>query len=279
MAESITNLLDQIIARYAPGGGFGEGERALLKRAKTKSLAQTGQEMVTRGLAGTSAGAGAGQKWEEEIGMPAELRLEDIRSSRLTQALGAKAGYMERAETRTSAEEEAQRDRDAREFQALLQRQSIPSNADRGLDRYGRPLETAGYGPTGYSKEGGFVGGSGMVSGYGYGGGGGGAGGGGTTGYGTHVGASSFSLDDTGGVRNIAGGDRTFGQPVIGGPLEGHFALSGGGLSKGTMGGFQEPLPAQPAQVDTSLSAYRTFKASNPFYTKGYERWKQDRSG
>ncbi len=98
--EEITELLDKIIARYKPGGEFGKAELALLERAKTKSLASTAQGLVSAGLAGTTAGVGAGRKWEEEIGMPSRLRLEDIRTERLTQAMGAKAGYIERVTTR-----------------------------------------------------------------------------------------------------------------------------------------------------------------------------------
>jgi len=93
----ITELLDRIIQRYKPGGEFGKAELELLERARTKSLATTAQGMVSAGLAGTTAGVGAGRKWEEEVGMPARLQLEDIRTQRLMEAMGAKAGYMERA--------------------------------------------------------------------------------------------------------------------------------------------------------------------------------------
>ena len=96
----ITGLLDQIIERYKIGGEFGKAELALLNRAKTKSLASTMQGMVSAGLAGTTVPTGAGKKWEEEIGMPSRLRLEDIRTERLTGAMGAKAGFMERAGAR-----------------------------------------------------------------------------------------------------------------------------------------------------------------------------------
>lgn len=108
--EEIMQLLDQIISRYKPGGEFGKPEEALLKREKTKSLAGTAQRLVSAGLAGTTAGAGAGRLWEEEVGMPARLRLEDVRSQRLTEAMGAKAGYLERGES-AAAERRAAEDR------------------------------------------------------------------------------------------------------------------------------------------------------------------------
>lgn len=105
MAETgtteIMQLLDQIISRYKPGGGFGVPEEALLKRAKVKSLAGTAQQQVTSGLAGTTVGMGSGRLWEEEVGMPARLQLEDTRTQRLMEAMGAKAGYLEHEEAST----------------------------------------------------------------------------------------------------------------------------------------------------------------------------------
>lgn len=105
----VSKLLDEIIAKYRIGGEYGKGEEALLKRAKTKSTAETAQSLVSAGLAGTSVGAGAGQRWEEEIGMPGRLKLEDIRSERLTGALGAKAGFLGQAEQQNYERELAQR--------------------------------------------------------------------------------------------------------------------------------------------------------------------------
>ena len=97
--NEITQLLDQMIGMYKPGGGFGETELALLGRAKTKSLATTAQNLVSSGLSGTTVGVSAGKNWEEEIGMPARLKLEDTRTQRLMEAMTAKAGYLERAKT------------------------------------------------------------------------------------------------------------------------------------------------------------------------------------
>ncbi len=95
-SSEILKLLDQVIAKYSPGGDFGKAETALLGRAKTKAMAKGEQSLVSAGLAGTTAGVGMGQKWEEEIGMPSKLKLEDTRTQRLMEAFMAKAGYMER---------------------------------------------------------------------------------------------------------------------------------------------------------------------------------------
>jgi len=114
-SEDITKLLDQIIERYKPGGAFGKPEEALLQRAKTKSLAETAQGLVSSGLSGTTAGIGAGQKWEEEIGMPARLKLEDIRAQRLAEAMAAKAGYLQQ---KYQTDVQAQIERNRLQYQA-----------------------------------------------------------------------------------------------------------------------------------------------------------------
>lgn len=110
MAETqdIIGLLDSIIKRYSPGGGFGEAEKALLGREKTKAMASGQQRLVSAGLSGTTVGAGMEQRWEEERGMPARLQLEDTRTQRLTEAMGAKAGYLERAEARAQQLEQTE---------------------------------------------------------------------------------------------------------------------------------------------------------------------------
>jgi len=228
--EEITGLLDKIIARYKPGGEFGEAELALLKRAKTKSLAETAQSLVTAGLSGTTAGVGAGGKWEEETGMPARLQLEDIRSQRLVEAMGAKAGYLERGEARTWEEQQrlAQQEFEAR--QAAMQRElqyelgRRPSFAEQGLNVFGEPMAgTQAYaemmatmqGRAGAGAGAGAGGGGGYGGGYGgtygsaYGGGGGAGGGAGTAG-------------PYGAARSTAG------QPIIGGPAVGGMSLGGG---------------------------------------------------
>ena len=113
---SISEVLDKLIKQYEQGSGYGAGEKALLKRTKTKAMAGVGQQLASAGLSGTSAGAGASQRWEEEIGMPTELRLEDIRTERLMSALLAKAGYQRE-------EESEQRMFEFRSAEALKERQ------------------------------------------------------------------------------------------------------------------------------------------------------------
>jgi hypothetical protein len=124
-------MLDEIIERYRPGGEFGKPEEALLKRAKVKSLAGTAQDIVSSGLSGTTVGAGAGQAWEEEVGMPARLRLEDIRTQRLTEAMGAKAGYMERMGERAFSEYQRRANLEYQQYQERQRRERESREASR----------------------------------------------------------------------------------------------------------------------------------------------------
>jgi len=96
-AEAL-KIYDQIIQQYQPEGGFLKGAEAELGREKARTVAGQEQKLVSSGLFGTSTTAGLGSKWEAEVGQPARLKLEDIRMGRLAQALGAKAGVIERRE-------------------------------------------------------------------------------------------------------------------------------------------------------------------------------------
>ena len=96
--KEIRGILDEIIAMYAPGGGFGKGTEAMIEREKEKSIAQGTQALVTSGLYGTTMAAGLGKKFEEEVGMPTRLKLEDVRYGQYAGAMGQKAGMVERIE-------------------------------------------------------------------------------------------------------------------------------------------------------------------------------------
>ncbi|MDD3092240.1 MAG: hypothetical protein PHI12_14505 [Dehalococcoidales bacterium] len=89
---------NKIIELYSPGGAFGQGFEAQLERARTKSVAQGTQQLVSSGLYGTTTAAGLGKKFEEEVGTPARQQMEDIRYERLASARAGKAGLIERRE-------------------------------------------------------------------------------------------------------------------------------------------------------------------------------------
>jgi len=96
--EEALQIYDEIIKQYRPEGGFLKGAYAELGREKERTLAGQQQQLVSSGLFGTSITAGLGQKWEAEVGQPARLKLEDVRMGRLSEALQAKAGAVERRE-------------------------------------------------------------------------------------------------------------------------------------------------------------------------------------
>lgn len=96
--EEALALYGDIVEQYKPGGAFGAGFEAQLGRQKTKTVAGQTQQLVSSGLYGTSVTAGLGQKFEEEVGMPARLKLEDVRMGRYAEAVGQKAGLIERRE-------------------------------------------------------------------------------------------------------------------------------------------------------------------------------------
>ena len=101
MAEqSITDLLDSVIARYQPGGAYGEAALGTLETRKKKTLASQRQSLTSSGLSGTTVSAGLGKKFEEDIGTPTRLGIEETRVGALTQAMQAKAGFMERGQAR-----------------------------------------------------------------------------------------------------------------------------------------------------------------------------------
>lgn len=92
------DLFDRIIAQNQPGGTLEKATEATIGRAKTQSVAQGTQALVSSGLASTTQAAGLGKKFEEEIGVPARLQAADIAGQRLSGALRDKAGFIERRE-------------------------------------------------------------------------------------------------------------------------------------------------------------------------------------
>jgi hypothetical protein len=89
-------IYDEIIKRYQPGGTFGKAALSQLETQKVRETGKGMQQLISSGLYGTTTAAGLGQKWEEEVGAPSRLRLEDIMMERLSQAQVGKAGFMER---------------------------------------------------------------------------------------------------------------------------------------------------------------------------------------
>jgi len=253
---SISEILDKIIAKYQPGGGFGKSELALLKRGKTKAMAGVGQQLVRSGLAGTTAGAGASQRWEEEIGMPARLELEDIRTQRLVQALLAKAGFQERAQ-----EAEAERRFEAREAE----------RARAGAERQATLARPSPWDP-------GFLGGGFQI--------------GGAIarqlqqpGIGTHTGAGADFTIPTGQIGQVDQGGGTWSDPTLGQEVYGPDAGRFGGVATrgGIVGAERTPITSGAPRMDFSefmkSQGVASFVTGSPEEERLYSAWRTYLSG
>lgn len=96
--EEIKGLYGQMMKRFQPGGTLQKTGLAKIERAKTKGVGQEMQHMISSGLYGTTTAAGVPRRWEEDIGVPARLKLEDIMAQGLTGVQTGLAGFLERIE-------------------------------------------------------------------------------------------------------------------------------------------------------------------------------------
>ena len=86
--------LEEAIAMFQPGGGYGKGLETGLERGKKKAVAGGMQSMVSAGLAGTTMPAGLGTQYEEEVAAPARASLEESRMSQLASLYSQKSNMM-----------------------------------------------------------------------------------------------------------------------------------------------------------------------------------------
>lgn len=102
----IRALYDEMVRRYSPGGEFEKKSLAEIERRGErfveKGYGEGLQSAISRGMFGTTYTGGLkgrlrGQ-YEEEIGAPSRLRLEDLLMQRLTSAQQGLAGFLERQE-------------------------------------------------------------------------------------------------------------------------------------------------------------------------------------
>lgn len=89
-------LADENIAMFGEGGSYGAGAEAAIERAGTKAVAGGQQALVNAGLANTTVAAGVRKNWEEEVGTPARLRVQDTKAEKLAAARESKIGVTER---------------------------------------------------------------------------------------------------------------------------------------------------------------------------------------
>lgn len=91
-------IYDEIIKRYQPSGPFQASALQQLGVQKVADVGAGAQRMISGGLFGTEAAAGLETGWEQAVGAPARLKLEDIMMQRLSEAQVGKAGFIERRE-------------------------------------------------------------------------------------------------------------------------------------------------------------------------------------
>lgn len=96
--DEMMGIYNQIAETYSPTGTFGAGYKAELEATKKRDVSSGIAQTIESGLYGTSIPSTIGTKWEETVGAPARLKLEDIRTERYASALGQKAGAIERRE-------------------------------------------------------------------------------------------------------------------------------------------------------------------------------------
>ncbi len=99
--KQISAIYDSIISMFGAGGSYGQGVLASLDRQKTQDVASAAQSMVDTGLYGTTTTAGLGKKWEEEIGVPSRMKLEDVKAEKLSTAKLGKAQFLTNIEQPT----------------------------------------------------------------------------------------------------------------------------------------------------------------------------------
>jgi hypothetical protein len=96
--EQAMAIYDEIISRYRPGGEFGRAALGQLEKRKIRDVGKETQQLISSGLYGTTTMAATGRRWEESVGGPERLKLEDIQMQRLSEAQIGKAGFIERRE-------------------------------------------------------------------------------------------------------------------------------------------------------------------------------------
>jgi len=96
--DDILKTYDEVIAKYQPGGEYMRGLEAQLEREREKTMAAGMQNLVGRGLSGTTLGQTQAMQFAEDVAAPTRARMEDIRMDKLVEAMTGKAGVLERVE-------------------------------------------------------------------------------------------------------------------------------------------------------------------------------------
>jgi len=132
-----TKAIQRAKAQYEPGGGFGTGVEAAIARGRKKAVSVGAQELVGAGLAGTTMMGGLGKRYEEEVGMPARMSIEEERVRAMAgiemqeAGMGFQAGQagLQRGFQAGQATQQRELQRYIADLQARLQRESMAFRA------------------------------------------------------------------------------------------------------------------------------------------------------
>jgi len=139
--NEIRSMFDQLLGMYKPGGGFGAGTEAILERQKQKDLSSAVASSVSSGMFNTTLPAGFGKQWEEEIGMPSRLKLEDMRYGAYSGVLSDKIKFIQDIENMFP---------DYGMLAPMITQSNVIPSGNMGLNAFGERLGTSfgkGVGP------------------------------------------------------------------------------------------------------------------------------------
>lgn len=91
-SKEVQSIYDRIIGMYGEGSTYGKAAEYQLELRKTRDVGATIQRDISRGLYGIRPYEA---EWEQTVGTPERLTLEDIKSQRLASALAMKAGSLQ----------------------------------------------------------------------------------------------------------------------------------------------------------------------------------------
>jgi hypothetical protein len=150
------DILGKAVQRYQPGGDFGKGAMAQYEQGKTQAMAGGMQSLVNAGLSNTTVAAGLPLAYEQEVGTPFRLQLEDMRMGNLTEAEQAKTAFIEKRQDPYP---------DFGMFAQLAMQAAtsgnqsgdiytgLGTNARQGLDIFGTPLSGSSGGLSGFGSS------------------------------------------------------------------------------------------------------------------------------
>jgi len=96
--DQALGIYGEIEKMYQPGGQFETSAYGQLNKMKEQDLAHSMQTAVDSGMSKTTGTQYASQRWTDEVGAPAIQKIQAQAQGLLAQAMGQRAGFIERRE-------------------------------------------------------------------------------------------------------------------------------------------------------------------------------------